>query len=103
MTLFFETTNCLNTVDIRPDKNFKIILALGANKAHGYDDISVRMIVIGGFLRIKPLRLLFNNFVKQAVSPNIWRMANALPVHKKNKINKQLDSNYRPISSLPIC
>ena len=73
-----------------------IILALGIYKAHGYDDISIKMIVISGFLIIKPLCILFNNFVRLAVSPSICRMTNILvPVHtKKPKNNKQLDNNY---------
>ena len=34
-------------------------------------------------------------------SPSQWKRANAQPVHKKN--SRQIKSNYRPISLLPIC
>ena len=30
-----------------------------------------------------------------------WKRANILPVHKKN--DKQILSNYRPVSLLPVC
>ena len=33
--------------------------------------------------------------------PNKWKQANVQPVHKKN--SRQIVSNYRPISLLPIC
>ena len=59
------------------------------------------MIKICGSSIFKPLQLLFNNCVKQGVFPNIWKMANVLPVHKRN--SKQLVDNYRPVSLLPIC
>ena len=33
--------------------------------------------------------------------PEMWKKANALPIHKKD--SRQIKNNYRPISSLPIC
>ena len=36
---------------------------------------------------LKPLQLLFNNYVKQGVFPNIWKTVNILPVHKKTVNN----------------
>ena len=35
------------------------------------------------------------------MSPDSWKYANVQPVH--NKKSRQLKSNYRPISLLPIC
>ena len=35
------------------------------------------------------------------VFPNNWKKSNVIPVHKK--VNKQLVSNYHPVSLLPIC
>ena len=82
LTFSFETKR-LSNVNIRPEKISKFIQTLDQNKAHGHDDISVRMIKICGSSIIKPLQLLFNNCLKQEVFPNIWKMANVLPVHKK--------------------
>ena len=33
--------------------------------------------------------------------PDFWKLANVQPVHKKN--DRQIKSNYRPISLLPLC
>ena len=44
---------------------------------------------------------VINNCLRDRVFPNNWKIANVIPVHKKG--NKQLVSNYRPVSLLPIC
>ena len=46
-------------------------------------------------------KLIFNNISSTGVFPELWRLANVSPIHKKG--SKQLLSNYRPISLLPIC
>ena len=59
------------------------------------------MLKIYGPSVLKPLPL-FNNCLRDGVFPNDWgKKANVIPVHKKG--NKQLVSNYRPVSLLPIC
>ena len=40
------------------------------------------------------------NILKTGIFPDQWKEANVTPVHKKN--DKQIISNYRPISLLPI-
>ena len=50
---------------------------------------------------ILPLNLIFTNILCNGVYPDIWKQANVTPIHKK--ASKQLVSNYRPISLLPIC
>ena len=47
-----------------------------------------------------PLKIIFDNIIRTGVFPDQWKEANVTPVHKKN--DKQLISNYRPISLLPI-
>ena len=47
-----------------------------------------------------PLKIIFDNILKTGVFPEQWKEANVTPVHKKN--DKQIFSNYRPISLLPI-
>ena len=44
--------------------------------------------------------MIFTNGLKRSVFPAIWKCANVVPVHEKNE--KNLKSNYRPISLLPI-
>ena len=70
------------------------------HKAHGHDDISIRMIKMCDKSILKPLILLFENSTKSSYYPDIWKKSNIVPVHKKN--DKQLVPNFRPISLLPI-
>ena len=45
---------------------------------------------------VKPLIILFQNFIKSFHYPDIWKKSIIIPVHKKNQ--KQLIQNYRPVS-----
>ena len=78
-----------------------IISNLNINKAHGYDNISIRIIKIFGKSIYKPLELIFRNSLADGKFPRMWKKANVIPVHKKNE--KNLLKNYWPISLLPIC
>ena len=48
-----------------------------------------------------PHVLIFTNILSTGVYPDAWKKANLIPIHKKG--SKQISSNYRPISLLPIC
>ena len=71
------------------------------NKAHGHDDISIRMIKPRGELIVKPLSIIFKNCIDNGIFPDIWKKSNIIPVHKKE--DKQIIDTYRPVSLLPIC
>ena len=43
--------------------NEKVINALNINKAHGHDDILIRMIELCGKSIVKPLSMIFNNCI----------------------------------------
>ena len=90
----------LNGIDFDGDEILKIVRALNIHKAHGHDNISIRMIKICDKSLVKPLILLFENSAKSSSYPDIWKKSNINPVHKKN--DKRLVNNYRPISLLPI-
>ena len=79
----------------------KIIRTLDVNKAHGHDNISVRMIKLCINSVAHPLTLIFQNSMAAGTFPTQWKRANIVPIHKKN--DKQIVSNYRPVSLLPIC
>ena len=90
----------LGSLNFNEDEIRKSIIALNSYKAHGYDDISIRMIKSCDKLLVKPLIILFKNSTKSSRYTDIWERSNIIPVHKKN--DKQLVINYRPISLLPI-
>ena len=78
-----------------------IIRKLSPNKAHGCDGLSVAMLQICPSEIALPLSIIFNECISSGTFPDTWKQANVQPVHKKG--NRQIKSNYRPISLLPIC
>ena len=48
-----------------------------------------------------PLSLIFKNCVDSGIFPDSWKKANVQPIYKK--VNRQIKSNYKPISLLSIC
>ena len=79
----------------------KIIKALDVNKAHGHDNISVRIIKLCTNSVAHPLTLIFQNSMAAGTFATQWKRANIVPIHKKN--DKQIVSSYRQVSLLPIC
>ena len=76
----------------------KLIVALNPNKAHGHDGLSIRMLQMGSDSICKFLSIIFWNCLKAGYFPTTWKKANVVPVYKKG--NKQVLSNYRPVSLL---
>ena len=66
------------------------------NKAHGRDEISIRMLKLCAVPISKPLDILFNNNVINKGFPNQWKKVN-------ERDDKQIIKHYRPVSHLPIC
>ena len=116
-SFFAEQCRIINTVSVIPDVRYrtnkkltdltfipsdiaKIINNLNPNKAHGHDNISIKMIQICGDTIIRPLTMIFDSAIKLGEFPDSWKKGNIIPVHKKE--NKSLLKNYRPISLLPI-
>ena len=78
-----------------------IIKKYNVNKAQGCDEISVSMLQLCPREIAVPLFLIFQKCLDTGKFPDSWKYANVQPIHKKG--NRQLKSNYRPISLLPIC
>ena len=57
----YLTQSKLVSLNFSEDEVLKIIRSLNIHKAHGYDDISIRMIKICDKLLLKPLIILFKN------------------------------------------
>ena len=58
-------TSLLNGFFISDEKILNIIRSLDSNKAHGWDDISVRMIKMCDDILLLPLRLIFESCMSQ--------------------------------------
>ena len=78
-----------------------IILKLNSKKAHGYDDISIAMLKLCAYTVTKPLNMIFEKCLSEGTFPNFWKFADVQPIHEKD--SRQVKSNYRPISLLPVC
>ena len=91
----------LDSIDIKESDILNILKSIDANKAHGHDDISIRMLNLSQKSILKPLKLIFKNCLRTRLFPDQWEKANVVPIHKKG--DKQLIENYRPVSLLPIC
>ena len=94
------TTPLISDFIISDEKILNIIRLLNPNKAHGWDEISMRKIKVSDIALVLPPRILFANCVRRGLFPAIWKYANIVPVHKKNE--KNLKEKYRTISLLPI-
>ena len=83
------------------EKILNIIRSLNPNGAHGWDEISVRMIKLSDVSVVLSLKIIFTNCLRRGfIFPEIWKYVSVVPVHKQNE--KNLKGNYRPISLLPI-
>ena len=100
-SLNLKTHSFLQNIYSSEEKISAIILSLNSKKAHGYDGISINMLKMCAPLVAKPLNLIFTKCFLEGVFPNIWKLPNVQPVHKKG--NREIKSNYRPISLFPVC
>ena len=96
----YRTNSRLNDININLQTISDIISELNPNKSHGCDNISIKMIHICRNQIVFPLKLIFESCVNSGLYPDLWKMSNVCPVHKKE--SKNLLKNYRPISLLPI-
>ena len=71
------------------------------HKAHGHDEISIRILKICGSSVCRPLQIIYKSCLDRGTFPQEWKKANVVLVHKKK--DEQLVKNYRPISLLPMC
>ena len=96
----YKNEKRLTFFDIKDDDILVIIKNLNVNKAHGWDQLSIRMIKACGNSISLPFKLIFKSMINESVFPEDWKKSNVVPIHKKE--SKNLIKNYRPIILLPI-
>ena len=79
----YLTDNHLSFVSFSHDKISKVIQNLNPNKAHGRDNISIRVVKVCGLSIYKPLEIIFNQCLETSVFPSEWKKGNIVPIHKK--------------------
>ena len=70
-SLYFYTHSRLCSLNLNEDDILKVIMILDINKAHGHDQISVRMIKIFDEALVKPLSLIYKDCIKKGIFPNM--------------------------------
>ena len=97
----FLTDKKFDKIVILDDEIISLIRNLNPNKAIVPDEISAHMLMICDTSIVLPLKIIYQNILETAIFPDLWKVANVTPIHKKE--SKQVVKNYRPISLLPIC
>ena len=64
-----------------------LIRSLNPNKAHGWDEISVKMVKICDDAIAPALKIIFDSALASGTYPTSWKKANVVPVHKKEEKN----------------
>ena len=96
-----KTDNSLYSVRFSTEDILQIINNLESNKAHGHNEIIIRMLKICDSSFCRPLQIIYKSCLDMGKFPQEWKKPNVVPVHKKN--DKQPVKNYRPTSLLHIC
>ena len=100
-TISFKTHSRLNSISFEKEDVLKIMRNLNVNKAHGHDNISIRMLKICDSEVVEPLSLTYKNCVDSGISPDKWKRSHSIPTYEKN--DKRIINNYRRVSLLPVC
>ena len=95
--LHYLTDNRLSSVSCSQDDFAKIIQNLDPNKAHGHDNMSIRVLKICGSSIYKPVEMIVKQCIETGFFPSEWKKANI-----ENLENQKLE-NHRQVSLLPIC
>ena len=98
-TQSYKTNSRLLSLSFENDI-FELIRSLNIQKAHGPDDISISMIKICDSALVKSLSLIFQNCL--IVVLFLISGKNQISVLFTRKNDKQIISNYRPVSLLPV-
>ena len=88
----YKTEKILTSFDIKDDNILSIIKTLNVDKAHGWDQLSIRMIKICGDPITFPLKLIFKSMINEGIFADDWKKSNVVPIHKKEL--KNLIKNY---------
>ena len=97
-----KTDASLSHLSVSQEQIINIINNFNPNKSHGHDVVSVSMLKICDAEIALPLQLIFNDCISTGMFPDSWKYANNIqPIFKKE--NREIKSNYGPISLLPIC
>ena len=82
-TIFFKAHSRLNSIFFEKEDLLKTVRNLNVNKAHGHEDISIRMLKICDSEVVEPLSLIYKNCIDSRTFPDIWKRSHVIPTYKK--------------------
>lgn len=88
----------INQKVIDPVDVYSVLVNLDIDKATGPDGISNKLLLEAAVPIAEPLSHLYNYSLSAGIFPDVWKIANVIPVFKKN--DPKYCNNYRPISLL---
>ena len=92
------TNASLSSISFNDQDILNVIHSLNINKAHGFDDLSIRLLKICDSSIVKPLSIIFKNCLQSGSFPNNWKKPNVVSIRKKD--DKQL---YKTIGLFLYC
>ena len=81
--IFFKTQSRLSSINFEKEDILKIIRKLNVNKAHGHDNISIRMLKMCDYVLVEPLSLICKNCINSRVFADIWKRSHFIPTYTK--------------------
>ena len=75
-SVVFNTEVRFSSITCEDNDILKIIRNLDISKAHGFDDISIRMVKLCDDSLVKLLSLIFKNYINSGVFPDSWKKSN---------------------------
>ena len=79
----YVTDERLRIINLTADNIEKTIASLNSNKAHGHENISIRILKICGDTICKPLEIVFKQALTTGAFPSQWKKGNIIPCYKK--------------------
>ena len=73
----------ISSIKFKNKDIINVIKTLDPCKAHGYDDISIRMLKICDSTIARPLTILSKNCISLGIFHDNWKISNICPIHKK--------------------
>ena len=75
----------LTSFDIKDDDILSLIKNLNEDKAHGWDQLSVRMVKTCSEAITFVLKLILKSMINEGVFLDDWKKSNVVPIHRKEK------------------
>ena len=93
------SSDSLSVITADEEMVLHLLSFVNISKASGYDGISNKILRLCSEGLYKPFTTLINTSFRRGQYPSAWKLANVLPLFKKD--DRQLKTNYRPVSLLP--